>query len=171
MSVNHIVGLLYNLQVLAQIGFTTEFGSVPKGATTFDPMVQAETANAMTMVDLLCSIAFNRISSMLHHSRGLPRYLTLLASPDSDIFRKALQTLVRDYYIYNIALEKAKASTFIAQLVKTSPFQARFVREIAIMATLQHPRISPSDRKERLQQYLYYVFTGWGQTNVVEDMF
>ena len=82
---------LLDIQLLARIGFTTEFNSIPKGPKTVDPLIQAETANAMTMVDLFCGIAFNRISSMLWHSRGLPGYLALLASPDDDIFRKALQ--------------------------------------------------------------------------------
>ena len=54
--------VLLNMAILARIGFLTEFGSLPKIVKTIDPEVQADTANAFTIVDLCCSIAFLRIS-------------------------------------------------------------------------------------------------------------
>ena len=95
----------------------------------------------------------------------------MLSSPDDDIFINALARLRRDYLIFTIAVEKAKASTSIAKFIKSSPFQTRLVREIALMATLQHPGITPSDRRHNIQQYTYYIFMGWGQTKIVEDNF
>ena len=39
------------------------------------------------------------------------------------------------------------------------------------MATLQHPGVSPNSRMHNIQQYTHYIFMGWGQTKVVEDVF
>ena len=50
---------LPNMAILAKFGFLTEFGSLPKTVKTIDPLVQADTTNAFTMVDLFCSIAFH----------------------------------------------------------------------------------------------------------------
>ena len=54
--------VLFNMAILARIGFLTQFGSLPKTVQTIDPLVQADTANAFTMVDLFCSVAFHWIS-------------------------------------------------------------------------------------------------------------
>ena len=163
--------ILLNMQLLANIGFMTEYGSLPKNAKTIDPVIQTETASAFTMVDLFCCIAFQRISSMLFHSRALPGYLALLSSSDDKIYDMGMKKFLRDWAAYQVGLTKAKASTFIAKLVKTSPFQMRLVREIALMATAVIPGLDENDRRHKIQKLLYYVFKGWGQTKVVEDNF
>ena len=39
------------------------------------------------------------------------------------------------------------------------------------MATVDLPELSVNDRRHRIRKYLHYVFTGWGQTKIVEDNF
>ena len=99
---------------------------------------------------------------MLYHSRGLPGYLALLSSSDAHIYTLGLSRLVRDHTVYQAARAKAIASTFIAKLVRTSPFQQRLVREIALMATEKLDGFDESDRRHKFQKFVYYMFMGWG---------
>ena len=117
---------LLNMTILAKIGFLTEFGSLPKTANTIDPLVQADTANAFTMVDLFCCMASHWISSMLWHSRAYPGYLALLTCPDNDTYEKAFKQLVKDFEIYNKAVEIALASTYIAKAIQSSLLKRRW---------------------------------------------
>ena len=46
---------------------------------------------------------------MLWHSRAYPGYLALLTSHDNDTYAKASRLLVKDFKIYNKAVEIALA--------------------------------------------------------------
>ena len=163
--------ILLNTRLLAKIGFTTEFGGMTKTCKATDADVQAENSNAFSMVDMFCSIVFHRVGSMLYHSRALPGYLALLSSTTDNTYDLGRDRLKRDYAVYLEALDKAEASTYIQKLLKSSPFTTRLVREVALMVTSDLPDLCPNERRHKIQKYVYYIFSGWGQTKVVEDNF
>ena len=160
-----------DMQKLRKIGFTTEFGQIPQRTKPIDEGVQVETANAQTMFDLFCGITYHRMTSMTQLSRALPGYLALLSSDDDEIFKSAYDRLLKDYRVYTLAVEKSRAATFIKKLLRSSPFQTRIVREVALIATLQDPGVTYNDRRHLLRKYTEYMFRGWGQTKIVEDTF
>ena len=114
--------ILPNTRLLAEIGFITEFGGMPRTCKATDADVQAENANAFTMVDMFCSIVFHRVGSMLYYSRALPGYSALLSSTTDHTYNLWREWLKRDYTVYLEVLEKAEASTYIQKLWKSSPF-------------------------------------------------
>ena len=170
-TLHKVASSLLDVQKLKHIGFITDVskGSV-KGTTVTSAVVQSESGNAFHMLDLVCSLIFTRIASMLYHSHSWPGLLALLCSPEKKIFLQGLGLLIEGFKIYEIAVAKAKVNSFIAELVSTSPFKSRLVREMAIMATAPLC-ISDEQRFDKIREYMGFVWGGWGQTKVVEDCF
>eukprot|EP00974_Lingulodinium_polyedra_P081004 7847504-Lingulodinium_polyedra.AAC.1 len=82
--------------------------------------------------------------------------------------RQGLQCLERAWAVFSAAKQLAAGSTFLDKLVKKSSFQATAVQEAAALAT--SPDGPPlAARLQTLHKFSLNLFTGWGQTKVVED--
>ena len=162
-----------NMETLDNIGFTTDFSkglNVKKLGVTSE-IVQAQTYTACHMVSLFARVAFHRITSMMYHTHGLGQTAALGSSVDAE-YDAVVANLRFDYRIYLDILYKGKAqSPFLLKLIKGSIFVVRVVREIMLLLTLPHSGLSNADNRAAVNKLLRMIYSGWGQTKIVEDVF
>ena len=110
-----------------------------------------------------------RMGSMCWHSASWPGLLALFGSENKAYAKEALVRLREEFKVYKAASELSRASTFIGRIVQKSPFS------IAVMAHLgelvQGEALGEDMLLQALKEFAWYVFIGWGQTKVVEDLF
>ena len=81
-----------------------------------------------------------------------------------------LDRLLVDFAVYQAAQTAAARVPTARALVRTSMFNTVLVREVALIATTPTKRTNEA-HKEDLVRLATGIFSGWGQTKVVEDMF
>ena len=165
--------VMLKMELLKGMGFETEFGKgLPRGLTAASPQVAAQDHLAFQMVNVWARVAFHRITSMLWHSCTLPGYLVLLTSESYTVFWDAAKRIQDDYRIYLDVLEThCHKSTFINKLIRDSPFKLKIVSEIAHMLTWPVVGLSEFDIRASVTKLATWIFSGWGQTKVCEDLF
>ena len=170
-TVNRCASLLMNLPVLTRIGFNITFGlGLAKGLKVSDDLVHAQSVHALQAVNQFYSLAYHRITSMLWHCACWPGRLAELLSDDRELVHNCLDDLLRDFKIYQVALQKAVSSSFLVNICASSPFCTRVMREIACILTVHH-EATMDERKAMVIKYSRLIFNSWGQTKICEYTF
>ena len=66
------------------------------------------------------------------------------------------------------ATEKAQGSAFIGKLVKCNPMNTQVMKDITkLLFTDDHVLITGNIAK--VQRYVWELFSGWGNTKIIED--
>eukprot|EP00974_Lingulodinium_polyedra_P058038 5588875-Lingulodinium_polyedra.AAC.1 len=107
---------------------------------------------------------------MAWHSSSWPGMLALFASEDVAVQRRALQELEQDWRAFERARSLAPASPFLLKLVRKSCFSTTVMSEVAeaCFSGAEKPEVEVLRDMQGLSRS---IFTGWGQTKVVEDAF
>ena len=80
--------------------------------------------------------------------------------------------LRRGYRIFlDITVDLNANTTSVIKLVRASPFRTRFMKELAMMLTLPLCGVTNENMRHCVTKLLKLVFSCWGQTKVVEDVF
>ena len=163
--------VMLNLQKLKTMGFLTDFGSgIPAGTTVTSDIVQSQSAQAYTLVDLFTGTTFHRLTSMMWHSHswfGLP---ALLGSDDEDDYKKGKELLIEASRAYQAGLDMQRGSTFIRKITKTSAFKYTFMKELAEIIMMETD-LPQEEVRRKVRKYILLSFCGWGQTKICEDTF
>lgn len=164
--------LLYDTLTLKFIGFKTAFDEFHESSS--DDEAEGEVMTALEAEDQLARKAHELVVNMLHfrmasmswHSCSWPGLLAIFASSDEmeqqtgvDIFRDDLEA-------FREAERLAPGSEAIQKMVLKSPFQLTIMKEVAALVESGMPdkEILPT-----LNRFSLQIFSGWGQTKVVED--
>lgn len=184
-SLGQSASVMVTLPTLKAIGFTTDFSKgLPRGIKVTSDVVCVQNELAQTMVDVFLNACFHREGSMLYHSHSWPgqaalgadhtplEHEELLMQDDNDPYETFLRNLRRDYRIYlEVLWMHSDNSTFLLKLIKASPFKMPFMVDLAELCTLPAPGLTNVDIKRKVHEYLHRIFSSWGQTKVVEDLF
>ena len=173
MTMEACAKVFLNMPVLKTMGFITDFakGLNVKKLTVTSDIVQAQTTNAFHMLNMFCRTLFHRITSMLYRTHGLGQ-TALLGSNNDEVYDACACDMRRDYRISMDILHKGSGqSLYVLGLIKGSIFRTRVVRDIMLALTVPHSAMSYDDVRERVHQFLGIAYSGWGQTEIVEDVF
>ena len=124
-------------------------------------------ALAVNAWDLAVALLRTRGGSMMWHSGRWPGLLALFASENVSDRIRALQNLKDSWAAFADARDKAKVSTFLGKVTMKSPFATTVMSEAAAVAT--DDSLGEDEVLRRLDALAKSIFTGWGQTKVVED--
>ena len=83
----------------------------------------------------------------------------MLSSDVANAFGKTYSIIVRDFSVYNTALDTANASSFITARIKTSPFKQTVMKELAYLATAP---LNISDLERKRKSGLAWLMSGVG---------
>ena len=131
---------------LKRIGFITDFSKgLPRNLNRHSTEVEFQDQLAFQCFDLFVNTAFNRASSMMFHSHSYPGQCPLLASQpvgehpfiDNSEFEYGVRNMRRDYRIWlDLQINLQSRPAFIQEVVNTSPYNTRFIREMAACLTM-----------------------------------
>ena len=160
---------MHDLATLAYIGFTTEFGKFSsKTMVKHEHLLAAGDALAKEAVNLVLTLILHRVSSMSWHSHGWPGQLVLFASDSLETRTMGLERLRKSWGAFCNAVEVSDASVSSKNVVRESPFNTTIMQEVAKFAC------ESGSSDEHILEELYLLakalFSGWGQTKVIEDV-
>ena len=171
---------------------------MPIDLTDTPPLVQGESVNVYHMLNLWCGNSYYRICSMMWHSHSWPGGLAFTTADiegdtgqllgHNEAYDAAVKCLRNDLRIFldvsatphppNVRTnpkclgdEPLLPPAFVMKLLKSSPLHTRFVYEVALMFTIPLSCVSNFARRHLVNKLLKLVFSSWGQTKVVEDVF
>ena len=173
--------VLMNTVALKRMGISSDFSKgLPANLTRTSTEVETQDDLAAQLMELFVHTCFARVSSMMHHSHSYPGLCCLCASEPirtepllgNQVFDYVVQTLRRDCRIWlDITQDIDSVPTAIRKLVNSSPFQMRYVREMAVCLTIQICKMSNEHWQVVVRIYARYCWSGWGQTKICEDAF
>eukprot|EP00974_Lingulodinium_polyedra_P089211 8650992-Lingulodinium_polyedra.AAC.1 len=120
------------------------------------------------MQRLAAALVRHRCAAMSWHSRTWPGKLAAFASQDSAFAEAALEDLREDARALEQARTIAPVQPWLQKVLQKSPLQTALMREVLDLATSPS---RPSDQVvlEELASLAQALFSGWGQSKIVED--
>ena len=166
-----VLAVLRDMPTLRSVGFTTDMDRFKRATVdAHEPLLVVEDAFAKQAWNLACHLVRFRFGSMSWHFASWPGQLALFASDSADDRGVVLRTWRADWNAFQAASEHAPVSPFLDQLVRRSPFRTVAMSEVAEYACAEG---APDDEEvtRTLAQFAKNVFSGFGQSKVVEDAF
>ena len=162
-----ICRLLVDLPTLSYCRFATELRRFSKDTPDIVRELQEQEELADTTFRLVVHLLRFRASSMAWHCCW-PGAAALFTSPDRGEQEEALRLLRLDYSAYCAACEYSGASSFLAKVCKKNAFSTTLMSEMAAFACLT-PDAEADVVLPELASHSRLLFTGFGQTKVIED--
>ena len=162
---------LEDTHILGHIGFSVDWARLKKQPPRARALLQAdEDSMASEAWALACQNMRHRLNSMAWHSSAWPGKLALFSSPDVDVCETAFEDLRESWEAFKNAKDLSKKDTSLLKLVSKSWWSTRLLREVAEWC-FEGPPMPLEENLTMLRDLAAVVFTGFGQTKVVEDVF
>ena len=163
------VSRLRDLKLLAWIGFDTTFdGDRCSGLALTDATVARDDSLATHAWNLTVELCRGRVASAVWHCAKYPGKLALLTSDDDTTVDRCLRELLADWLAFHASVAAAGQNEFCAMSSMSSCFQQTLVKEVTTLL-LDPWTVSNTDRLTKARNIVTTMFSGWGQTKVVED--
>ena len=159
--------LVQDLPTLSYIGFDVSYAALGPDAAAADQELAPQQALAQKVLDLVFSLMYARGSSMSWHTDYWPGLLGLVTSPDPADKQACVDELVKDWQAFTDCAAQ-KDSLFLKNLVRTSPFRTKPMAEVVDLLPAVGSTMSVADMED-LQRFAEVVWSGFGQSKVVED--
>ena len=163
--------LLQSHAALSYMGFITDFNvGIPARITVDHQLVKEQDDLAKLVMTIEMNQIKHRAGSMMYHYESWLGQMALGCSPDIRDRDKCIDKLYSDFKIFGRAKERSAKNTFLAKIVKASPFNFAVMEDVVYLLFGPHDR-SGEFARAQFEKVCSYIFEGWGQTKVIEDNF
>ena len=180
---NTMCEICQDVSLLGFCGFDVEFSTLElKKTKTADNQIQIQNQLASDLYNGLVALLKHRLTAMLWHIASWPGKLALFLQLDFGPDSQVLVDLLTDLRAFNEAVSQGAGSAWILKLIKSSPFQTWVMKDICNLLfgpdagdLGEHARLNYGRELgwvlRKAQRVVWELFSGWGNTKIVEDHF